>query len=84
MAESDANLWMWIAGFFGTAWMGLLTVLNRTQTESIKEKVPRKEYEAEKENTNRQLGEVKEGINGIHTRLDSIFENRRTDKRHEE
>lgn len=73
----------WALGFFAAAWLGAVTLANRGQNKRIDNRVPRPEYEAEKKNINRQFDEVKEdikeGIGGIHERLDKIFSNRRDD-----
>ena len=92
MPEKDITLLMWIAGLFSTAILGLTSLIWRGQNEKIKgiavnlskcsdDKVPRKEYEAEKENVDKRFDKIDEGFMvGVHKRLDSIFSQRRTDR----
>lgn len=95
MPEKDITLWMWAAGLFSTATLGLTSLIWRGQNEKIKtvvasvakcsdDKVPRKEYEAEKDNTDKRFDKIDEGFTGVHKRLDNIFSQRRTDKRWED
>ena len=35
MPEKDVTFWMWIAGFFGTSWLGFVTLAHRSQNKRI-------------------------------------------------
>lgn len=78
----------WALGFFATAWLGLMTLNFRGQNKKIETNtsdikkcadkyIPRPEYEAMKDTTDQRFDRVDEGINGIHSRLDKIYENQK-------
>jgi len=74
----------WALGFFAMAWLGLVTLAHRGQNKKIEtvatdlkkcadDHIPRPEYEAMKETTEKSFERIDSGIQGIHKRLDKII-----------